>query len=188
MPKSLLSFCLGATFDTLPSPSNLYRCHSQPSCYLCSKAVCTTAHILGACKVAVQQGRFTYHHDSVLQAFLSALETSLSSYSVSESLQHHRNFVIPGTKIIKSMKKPHTGLLYLAPDWRVMSDSNNKLDIQSLIVISQLRPDIFIFSKIQKTYLIIELTWYQENCLQDDCPPLPFCFFNLSSIRKKLCA
>ena len=136
MPKSLLSFCLGATFDTLPSPSNLYRCHSQPSCYLCSKAVCTTAHILGACKVVVQQGRFTYHHDSVLQAFLSALETSLSSYSVSESLQHHRNFVIPGPKIIKSMKKPHTGLLYLAPDWRVMSDSNNKLDIQSSIVIS----------------------------------------------------
>ena len=136
MPKPLLSFCLGATFDTLSSPSNLYRCHSQPSCYLCSKAVCLTAHILGACKVAVQQGRFTYHHDSVLQAFLSALETSLSSYSVSESLQHHRNFVIPGTKITKSMKKLHTGLLYLAPDWRVMSDSNNKLDIQSSIVIS----------------------------------------------------
>ena len=101
MPKSLLSFCLSATNDTLPSPSNLHRwhVHSQPSCYLCSKTVCTTADILGACMVALQQGRFTYHHDSVLQAFLTALETFLSSYSVSESLQQHINFVRPRTKI-----------------------------------------------------------------------------------------
>ena len=49
IPKSLLSFCLGATYDTLPSPSNLHRwCnHSEPSRYLCCKTVCTTVHILG---------------------------------------------------------------------------------------------------------------------------------------------
>ena len=84
MPKSLLSFCLGTTYDTLPSPSNLHRwqIHSEPSCYLCSKTVCTTAQILGACKVALQQGRFIYGCDSVLQAFLLALETFLSFYSV----------------------------------------------------------------------------------------------------------
>ena len=74
----------------------------------------------------------TYHHSSVLQAFLSALETILSSYSVSESLQHHMNFVRPGTKIKKSMKKPHTALLHLAPEWRVMSDFNTKLVISIL--------------------------------------------------------
>ena len=45
MPNSLLSFCLGATYDTLPFPSDLYRwhIHSEPSCYLCSKTVCTIA-------------------------------------------------------------------------------------------------------------------------------------------------
>ena len=128
MPKFFLSFCLGATYDTLPSPSNLHRwcTHSEPSCYLCSKTVCATAHILGACKVAPQQGRFTYCHDSVLQAFLSGLQTFLSSYSVSESLKYHINFVRPAKKIKKSMKKPHVGLLHLVPDWRVMSDFNNK--------------------------------------------------------------
>ena len=100
MPKSLLSFCLGATYDTPLFPSNLHRwgVHSEPSSYLCSKTVCTTAHILGDCEVALQQGRFTYHHDSVLQTFLTALQTFLSSYSVSKSLQHHMNFVRPGTK------------------------------------------------------------------------------------------
>ena len=160
MLKSLLSFCLRATYDTLPSPSNLYRCriHSEPSCYLCSKTVCTTAHILGVCKVALQQERFTYCHDSILQAFLTALQTFLFSSSVSETLQHHINFLRPGTKIQKSMKKPHSGLLHLAPDSTVMSDFNNKLVIPSWIVISQLRPDTFIFSKTQKTCIIIELT------------------------------
>ena len=177
MPKTLLSFCLGATYDTLPSPSNLHRwcIHSEPSCYSCSKTVCTTAPILGACKFALQQGRFTYRHDSVLQAFLTALQTFLSS--VSESLQHQINLVRPGTKIKKSMKKPHTGLLHLAPDWRVMSDFNKKLVIPSWIVIAQLTPDIFIFSKTQKSCIIIELTcpceenmevWHQKKCQKDE--------------------
>ena len=134
--------------------------------------MCTTAHILGPCKSALQQGRFTYSHDSVLQAFLTALETFLSCYSVSESQQHHINFVRPETKIKKSMKPPHTGLLHLTSDWRVMSDFNDKLAIPSWIVISQLRPDIFIFPNTQKTCIIIELTcpckeilefWHQKK-------------------------
>ena len=119
--------------------------------------MCRTAHILGPCKAALQQGRLTYSHDSVLQAFLTALETFLSCYSVSESLQHHINFVRPETKIKKSMKTPHTGLLHLASDWRVMSDFNDKLATPSWIVISQLRPDIFIldifiFQNTQKVF------------------------------------
>ena len=69
--------------------------------------MCTTAHILGTCKVALQQGRFTYHHDSVLQAFLTALETFISSYSVSETLQYHVNFVRPGTKSKVHKKTSH---------------------------------------------------------------------------------
>ena len=107
MPKSLLTFCLGVTYDTLPSPSDLHRwhIHSEPTFYLYSKTVCTTAHIHGACKVDLQEGRFIYCHDSVLQAFLTALETFLSSYLVRESLQQRINFVRLGKKIKKSMKK-----------------------------------------------------------------------------------
>ena len=57
------------------------------------------------------------------------------------------------------MKKPNTGLLHVSPDWRFMSDFTDKLVIPSWIVISQRRPDIFIFSKAEKTCIIIELTW-----------------------------
>ena len=158
MAKSFLSFCLGATYYTLPSPSNLHRwhIHSEPSCHLCSKIVCTTAYILGAFEVTVQLGRFTYCHDSVLQTFL-ALET------VSENLPNHINFVRFRTKIKNSMKKPYTGLLHFARDWRVMPDFIDKLVISSWIVISQLRPDM-IFSKMQRACIIIILTCpYEKN-------------------------
>ena len=39
MPSSLISFCLGATFDTLPCPSNLkcWRVITELSCFLCGK-------------------------------------------------------------------------------------------------------------------------------------------------------
>ena len=106
MPESLRSFSLGATYDTLPSLSNLYRWHidSEPSCYLSSKTVCTTAHILGTWKVALQQEGFTYCHDPVLRAFLTPLKTFLSFFSISENLQHHTNSVTPGIKIKKQWK------------------------------------------------------------------------------------
>ena len=81
MPQSLLSFCLGATFDTLPSPSNLKRWHitTEPSCFLCGKEICTAAHILGACKVALSQGRFTFRHDSVLTDLTDTLNAFIAN-------------------------------------------------------------------------------------------------------------
>ena len=66
--------CLGATYDTLPSPSNLHRWHInlEASCLLCRKQNFTTAHVLGACIVALQQGRFTFRHDSILSVLVVA--------------------------------------------------------------------------------------------------------------------
>ena len=42
---------------------------------LSSKDVCTTAHILGARKVSLQQGRYTFRHDTVLREVIEALKT-----------------------------------------------------------------------------------------------------------------
>ena len=71
-PPNLISFCLAATYDTLPSPSNLgrWRITAERTCNLCNKSVCTTAHILGACNTSLQQGRFTFRHDNVLAALM----------------------------------------------------------------------------------------------------------------------
>ena len=66
MPANLTSFCLASTYDTLPSPTNLkrWRITTETVCTVCSKDVCTTAHVLGACKVSLLQGRYTFRHDS----------------------------------------------------------------------------------------------------------------------------
>ena len=87
MPSSLISFCLGATFDTLPSPSNLkrWRLITESSCFLCGKSICTSAHILGACKIALHQGRFSFRHDKVLCELVVILKNFLSSYKPNKS-------------------------------------------------------------------------------------------------------
>ena len=145
--KSLLSFCLGGTCDTLTSLSNLHSwcIHSEPSCYLCSKAGAQHLTFL----VPVRLPPFS--RENSLTTMIQFCWLLWWPYKLSilpiflESLQQHINFVRPGTKTKKSMKKPNTGLLHVSPDWRFMSDFTGKLLIPSWIVISQRRPDIVIF-------------------------------------------
>ena len=75
MPPNLLLFCLGATYNVLPSTSNLVRWHqgSDLSCPLCHKAVGTVIHSPTCCHVTVDQGRVTFRHDSVLNSLISKI-------------------------------------------------------------------------------------------------------------------
>ena len=77
LPASLTSFCLASTYDTLPSPANLkrWRITTETMCTLCSKDVCTTAHILGPCEVSLEQGRYTFRHHIVLREVIEVLKT-----------------------------------------------------------------------------------------------------------------
>ena len=111
MPNSLLPFCLGATYDALPHDN-----HPQTytdSVFIQNHLVIYVVKLCAQQLIFLVPGRLpisrkdsltTRKFDSVLQAFLTTLQTFLFSYSVSESLQHHRNFVRPGTKIKKSTK------------------------------------------------------------------------------------
>ena len=77
MPTNLTLVCLASTFDTLPSPTNLkiWRITTEAMYTLCSKDMCTTAHILGACKVSLQQGRYTFRYDTVLHKITESLKS-----------------------------------------------------------------------------------------------------------------
>ena len=179
MPQSLLSFCLGATYDTLPSPSNLSRWQltSAASCTLCQKSVCTAAHILGACKVALNQGRYTFRHDAVLEVLVTAIEHFLRSYFVAEEPKPKIKFVKAGAKIKKTKRKPNIGVLHSAPDWKILSDLGTKMIFPPFIAVTQLRPDLLIISESKKLVVIIELTcpceenmeiWHQKKFLKYD--------------------
>ena len=81
LPVNLVSFCLASTFDVLPSPSNIQRwkISTDAVCTPCKKDVCTSVHNLGACKVALKEGRYTFRHDVVLREKVSSLNTFTGS-------------------------------------------------------------------------------------------------------------
>ena len=56
------------------------------------------------------------------------------------------------------MKTPHFGLLHHATDWKVLHDLSNKLIVPPFLAITELRPDVLLYSLGQKTCVIIELT------------------------------
>ena len=93
-----------STYDTLPSPSNLKRWElpTEAPFYLCNKDTSTTSHILGVCKVALSQGRFTFRHDNVLRVIISNIKSSVKNIksSVPTSKQPIKiKFVEKGTRV-----------------------------------------------------------------------------------------
>ena len=130
MPANLFRFCLGSTFDTLPTPANLHRWKmvTEPSCCLCNNKVCTIAHILGGCKTAFAQNRSTVRHDSVLSELSECITKPAKSIKVPSIRGIHQvKFVKAGkpgrwsnTQERKKSKSMPSGILHLASDWRVL--------------------------------------------------------------------
>ena len=110
MPPNLLSFCLGATYNVLSSLKNLKRWHlaSESRCFLCHKDVCTIPHILGACKISLQQGRFTFRHESVLQNLVLVLKSFLKNLPINAT---KKCISIP--HLLRSLRKVAGLLIYL---------------------------------------------------------------------------
>ena len=75
------------------------------------------------------------------------------------------------------MKSPIAGLLNSAPDWTLLSDLNSKLIVPPFLAITQLRPDILMYSSSTKKCIILELTccceenmeqWHSKKFLKYD--------------------
>lgn len=68
LPRNILAFAARLATDSLPSPSNLKRWGKRvmSTCPLCSCPHGTLAHIINFCPVSLNQGRYTWRHDSVL--------------------------------------------------------------------------------------------------------------------------
>ena len=81
MLANLTFFCLASISDILASPTKLkrQRITTEAMCTPCSKDVCTAAHSLGACKISLLQGRYTFRHDPVLRQVIETLKTFISN-------------------------------------------------------------------------------------------------------------
>ena len=170
MPVNLSSFCVSSTYDTLPSPSNLKRWKhtTEASCFLCNKDTCTTSHILGACKVALSQGRFTFRHDNVLRIFNTNIRSSIKNIktTVPASKQPIKiKSAKKGTRVKNKNSSP-SGILHQASDWVLLGDLDGSFSFPPHIAFTQLRPDITIFSNKLKRVILIELTCLCEENME----------------------
>ena len=136
-------------------------------CTLCSKDVCTIAHILGACKVALQQGRYAFRHDTVLHQVIEALQTFISNIkeAVPISAKSSIMFVKKGAEVPRK-RTPPVGILHYASDWVLLADLNSNCCFPVHIAFTQLRPDITIFSNSLRKVILTELTWPCEENMQ----------------------
>ena len=172
MPVNLSSFCISSTYDTLPSPSNLkrWKLSTEASCFLCNKDTCTTSHILGACKVALSQGRFTFHHDNVLRIIITNIRSSIKNIksTVPASKQPiNIKFVEKGTRVKNKNSSPSGILLHQASsDWVLLGDLDGSFSFPPHIAFTKLRSDITIFSKKVKRLILIGLTCPREENME----------------------
>ena len=106
------------------------------------KDVCTTAHILGACKVALQQGRYTFRHDTVLHQVIEALQIFISNIkeAVPISAKSSIMFVKKGAKV-PHKRTPPVGILRYASDLVLLADLNSNYCFPVHIAFTQLRPE-----------------------------------------------
>ena len=170
MPSSLILFCLGDTFDILPIPNNLkrWRLITETYCFLCEKSICTSAHILGACKIALHQGRFSFRHVKVLCELVVILKNFLSSYKPNKSSDiNFINFVREGKKPKTAPCKGFLSISNSASDWNLKFDFDGMLVALVFLTVSTLRSDILLFSRSTQKVIIIELTCpCEENMSQ----------------------
>ena len=110
MPANLTSFCVASTYDTLPSFTILkrWRITTEAMCTLCSKDVCTAAHILGACKVSLQQGKYTFKHNTVLCKVIETPKTFILNIKEAVPIPSKTSikFVEKGAKVPRKRTPP----------------------------------------------------------------------------------
>jgi len=80
LPRNVAKFLTNACIDTLPTNSNLLRWkkRNSPACKLCGNKE-TLLHVLNNCKLMLNQGRYTWRHNSVLNFIYNALKPKESN-------------------------------------------------------------------------------------------------------------
>ena len=170
MSPSLMSFWLNSVQNTLPDPVNIRRWgkSKEAKCALCGWSNCTQHHILCWCKVALDQGRITWRHDSVLNAIIKWIKVGKKKATETfkdcdKSNSNRIEFIKAGTKIKK--KKPGPTFWHDGTGWVILTDSKaNPYQVPPQIAATSLRPDICIYSMSRRKVLFIELTSpFEEN-------------------------
>ena len=119
-------FLLNATIHTLPTMNNLKLWNKSVSdkCLLCKNRD-STMHTLNGCKVMLDQGRYTYRHDNILNYIVSKLDKNLYTvYSDLHGMQTTNGGTIPVTMAVTELK----------PDIVIVNNTDKTVNILELTV------------------------------------------------------
>ena len=122
IPQGVLKFAINAGINTLPSADNLKRWGKRTSdrCDFCGN-IQTLAHILSNCTVALDQGRFTWRHDSVLSTIISFINLRLRpGFALFSDLQGYQ---APGGGVIP----PNILVTNLRPDIVLINEVSREI-------------------------------------------------------------
>ena len=131
MPKNLLSFAIRSCIDCLPTPANLslWGKRTNDKCKLCGNRG-SLSHLLNSCPIALEQGRFSYRHNSVLQYIVKRT----SELCVNHSLDISVFADLPGQRINGGTIPPNIVPTAEKPDLVVHDKENNTVLICELTV------------------------------------------------------
>ena len=118
VPRGVLKFAMNAGLNTLPSLDNLKRWGKRVSdrCPFCGNTQ-TLLHILSNCPVALDQGRYTWRHDSVLTSLIRLICPNLSTDA--QLFSDLPGFLAPGGGSIP----PHILVTNQKPDIFIINES-----------------------------------------------------------------
>jgi len=125
----VLKFVLNATVNWVRTPAllHLWGYKQECRCCLCGANKCTLHHILSNCNFSLNNGRYTWRHDSVLSLIRQSIQDYLNhinSQQLGESVNFIQ-FVKAGQHTLKSQQKQrqsNSNLLSNASDWKMLVD------------------------------------------------------------------
>ena len=172
----VIKFVLNATIKSCRTPDMLalWGYKKKADCVLCDRPLCTLHHILSNCKTALNQGRYTWRHDSVL----AYLEPLLAAHIKAHNGSHRpraKNAPAVGLKFVQAgavgskprkSTRPQTSLLEGANDWRLLVDVKQRLVFPPEIYSTAQRPDIVIWSPSLRKVYPVELTVPAEEGIE----------------------
>ena len=141
LPKGTMKWLLNASIDTLPTKVNLklWGKVSNDKCFCGQKQ--TLNHILNCCPVSLNQGRYTYRHDSILNYIQTCLDSS--KYTCYIDLPGHQTQdggTIPPEIMVTTLK----------PDLVIIDRQRKSLEIFELTVPGETRISTAHKLKFQK--------------------------------------
>ena len=121
LKSGTLKFLLNSSIDTLPSPANLKRCKKSPSdiCKLC-RGRGTTNHILNGCKSSLENGKYLWRHNNIVNYILENIDTE--KFTVFSDIP---GFEAPGGGTIP----PQICITSKKPDIVILDEAKKKIHI-----------------------------------------------------------